>query len=359
MAIIYTVLIKNIDNVKILLSYLEQMLTYSLIDEIHLWDFVVDGDSSFLNNYYKYGRELYVNENINCPLNTIINNKYKIIKKENKICFLYKDLIIKEVVIDNNENINYFNLSNNKSCINIKLKKYKVTTIKIQESNHINTKFPNIKLFNPVQKEYYIEYYRYYYNYYHKNPDSINDVVIKSDDSIIFVDIPTFRAFVKFSIKYNEFLYVFPNIINNEILAYHQSRFNLIPFEMPYDTSIGLLKNNGSIANKLHKNFLENIEIFIKKSKEINEVIIHETAENISMNYFLILAKNIKVFKDVSYKDNTDLAITITNMYKRKSIIYMKHVVSHLNFDEQLKTSFAEKELRTSYENISKNYKII
>lgn len=358
MATIYTVIVKNIANVKILLLYLEQMITYSLIDEIHLWDFTRGEDFSFLKNYQEYGRDLKVNENINCPFDTIINNKYKIIKINDKIYFYYKDLIINELLVDNDEKSNYFNIHNNKSSISIKFKKYKITTIKIQESNSIKVKFPNVKLFNSNNKDSYIEYYRYYYNYYHDNPDSINDIIIKSDDSIVFIDIPSFKAFINFSKKYHEFLYVFPNIINNEIIAYHQSRFNLIPFEMPYDTSIGLLKNNGSIANKLHKNFLENMQNFLEKSKRINEVIIHENGENISMNYFAILARNIKVFKDVSYKDTTDLAILITNMYKRKSAIYMKHVVSHLNFEEQLKTSFAETELRTNYENIAMNYKI-
>ena len=70
----------------------------------------------------------------------------------------------------------------------------------------------------------------YYYHYC--DPKYENDIIIKCDDDIVFIDILKLPNFINF-IRLNDFDLVFPNTINNGVSAFiQQNKYNLIPKEI-------------------------------------------------------------------------------------------------------------------------------
>ncbi len=69
--------------------------------------------------------------------------------------------------------------------------------------------------------QYWDEYYEYYINSNY-NP---NDVLIKCDDDVIYLDVHNFASFIN-EVKPNSGLY-FPNIVNNDVCAYIQMKYGI------------------------------------------------------------------------------------------------------------------------------------
>ena len=104
--------------------------------------------------------------------------------------------------------------------------------------------------------------------YYHYCDDRYtNDIIIKCDDDIVFIDLFKLPNFIDF-IKRNDYDLVFANTINNGVAAYYQqNKYNLIPKELldleyPNGGMCGSLWDSGINSEKLHNFFLGNYYVF-------------------------------------------------------------------------------------------------
>lgn len=133
-----------------------------------------------------------------------------------------------------------------------------------------------------------VDNWRGYYKYYSENLND-NDILIKCDDDIVYIDVNTFNDYLS-SIKNGSFYY--PNIVNNDVCAYYQQKYNvhnLFDYDVDFEKSSKSFNwfpltdwyINFEKANQIHKMFLADPEKFILKDKEI-----YKYSSRISINMF-------------------------------------------------------------------------
>jgi hypothetical protein len=151
-----------------------------------------------------------------------------------------------------------------------------------------------------------------YYKYYRKNTNE-NDIVIKSDDDIVYIDVDQFDNFIN---NMNKDCMNFPNIINNDVCAYYQTQNNIHDlFHFPPEKMKKINEKINKVgcgsplsnwftrfdkADEIHKLFLEDPNKF-----NMNGII--EYGNRISINFFAIHKKSIyKYFKEIKKHDYDD-----------------------------------------------------
>lgn len=235
--------------------------------------------------------------------------------------------------------------------VNILLKEKLVNVIHIW--NYINK--DNKELFNLCQKnvKYVLfepplpdEKKGYYYQYYSKYIED-NDILIKCDDRIVYLDLNKFNNFV--NIIKDDGLYI-PNIINNDVCAYFQQEegchklFNYNVNKTELKNLISSIGNYNILsdwhkeydkANKIHKLFLKNKNNFILKNE--NKII--EYGNHIHLNIFGILGKYAKeMFKEITpsviFNDNSYFGLAPLHNNKKHKIFF-GFICSYFSFDEQ------------------------
>ena len=189
-----------------------------------------------------------------------------------------------------------------------------------------------------------------YYNYYNdKNFE--NDIILKCDDDIVFVDLYKLPKFIDF-IKNNDYDLVFANTINNGVSAYfQQNKYNLIPkkimdLEYPHGGLCGSLWKNGKKAEKLHDYFIKNYKKFLDYEYN-NEIIPINT--RFSINFFGYKGKNWHKIKDSYSDDEHNLTVDYVKKRKFNNILYTDFYVSHLSFYKQNKTGINLNKLICDY----------
>jgi hypothetical protein len=192
-----------------------------------------------------------------------------------------------------------------------------------------------------------------YYNYY-TDPQFHNDIIIKSDDDIVFIDLYKLPRFIEF-VKNNDYDLVFANTINNGVSAYYQqNKYNLIPKELmdleyPNGGLCGSLWESGIKATKLHNYFIENYSKFI--DHEYNEDTIHILTQY-SINFFGYKGKNWYKITDCWIADETKLTIEYVANRQFKNVLYADFVVSHLSFFKQIETGINTTDLVSKYDKL-------
>ena len=193
------------------------------------------------------------------------------------------------------------------------------------------------KIFYPPNPEKHIWFY--YYNYYFNNTND-NDIIIKADDDIVYIDTNNFNDFIS-SIN-TDSLY-FPNIINNDVCAYLQTRHNIHDL-FNYDIN-SIINQKGytkpltdwfkdySKAYKIHSFFLENKDKFKFKSPYI-----YEFYNRISINFYGIRGSAIKkIYKDIDINNSLfdeDYFGNIPILFESHKINIIMNVV-HFQFGPQ------------------------
>ena len=178
-----------------------------------------------------------------------------------------------------------------------------------------------------------------------------NDIIIKCDDDIVFIDLNKLPNFIEF-IKRNDYNVVFANTINNGVSAYiQQNRYNLIPKELldleyPPGGMCGSLWDSGAKATILHNYFVENYHKFLNYKYE-NEIIQIKT--RFSINFFGYKGKNWHKIKEC-WPDDEHL-LTTDYVLNRGfiNVLYSDFYVSHLSFYRQIETGIDLNDLRNKY----------
>jgi hypothetical protein len=181
---------------------------------------------------------------------------------------------------------------------------YLIDNDKIQEVhlwNYTKNETDNIYLNSLVKNKYFIfkpknkngrqwdDYYKYYCKHAKYND---NDIIIKCDDDVVFIDIDYFDAFI--DQVGNKNLY-FPNIVNNDVCAFIQSKNNihqlLTNVRFNKRGNVNALSDWYKMYDKaklIHLDFLSNPKKYVISCPNIN------ISSRISINFFAGQLRYIK-----------------------------------------------------------------
>lgn len=370
-------------SIEILKKYLTRALELNIINEVHFWNNTRNSDDEYylktISNLKRTSSTGDGNYILITPI--ISNNSFELnVKASNDIYIKLTDLNIeyeiilggwnntKSAIRENNEEI--YNLirnnvadENNNNTFKIiidnnflKIKKNNLLLIYTSIKNNFKIKDIYFKTghnsvgtltYNTTQnKDFYFmdtceKSWKNYYTYYNDKKFE-NDIIMKCDDDIVFIDIYKLPKYIDF-IRNNDYDLVFANTINNGVSAYfQQNKYNLIPkeildLEYPNGGLCGSLWESGKNAEILHIYFLTNYKKFLDYNYN-NETIPIET--RYSINFFGYKGKNWHKIKDCYIGDDDEYNLTVDYVLKRqfKNIFYSDFYVSHLSFFKQIET---------------------
>jgi hypothetical protein len=209
------------------------------------------------------------------------------------------------------------------------------------------------KIFKVHDKKTWKEYYMYYANVNYSNPET---VLIKCDDDIVFIDVDQFQTYIDKRRENSSHLIAFASIINNKVPGVIQRHFGQWPDFT--DEDIGHSMYSGATCERLHSSFIKNIKEFLKISRDIGpEHRTCEVAKNaaalVNINFFAILAKDLKLFQYCWENDEYDLSQRIPMFINRSNYIDPGFVVSHMSFTKQRECGFDETEVLSKYLQLS------
>lgn len=384
-------------NLTILTKYLQKALDLKIIDEVHFWNNTRNSsDEEYIKSISNL-RRTSINANYTLITPFIEKNSFdlrvkakndihiKLINKntEYEICLggwsNTKSVVrennieilafTKKDVADENQNNFTFTLKNNTLNNTLKVKKngktlfsceikedfelediyFKTDHGSIGELRYKETRNSGFYFMDTCEKS-----WKNYYNYYDK-PEFENDIIIKCDDDIVFMDLIRLPKFIEF-VKENDYDLVFANTINNGVSAYYQqSKYNLIPkelMELEFPSGWGgSLWESGKKAETLHNYFIENYKSFIEK--EHNDVI--PITSRFSINFFAYKGKKWHKIKDCHVDDEYNLSVDYVNNRGFQNVFYSDFYVSHLSFFKQVETGINLNDLLIKYETLAKD----
>jgi hypothetical protein len=200
----------------------------------------------------------------------------------------------------------------------------------------------------------------YYQHYDH--PRYINDIIIKCDDDIVFIDINKLPGFIDF-IRDNDNDLIFANTINNGVSAFYQQHvLNLIPpslmvLEYPPNGFEGSLWESGKKAELLHNYFIENYDKFISINDTPTPFNYIPIKTRFSINFFGYKGKDWHKIRDCFIDDEHNLTTQYLMPPKSfNNILYIPLVVSHLSFYKQIETNINIPDLINKYNQLFNLY---
>ena len=402
--VIFTVFSGRKPSLKILVKYLEKALELKMIDEVHFWNYTrCSYDEQYIKSISNLKRTSSTNNDKYTNITPIVeNNSFELnVKAHNDIYIKIENKNIEyEIVlggwnntrsvireIKNNSNNEIFSLTQNYIADDKNYNSYKIKitndilcvfkndellmNVNIESNFEINKVFFKTGYnsvghltYNSTKNNgfYFMDtcekgYWKNYYNYYNEKTHE-NDIIIKCDDDIVFIDLLKLPNFIKF-VKENDHDLVFANIINNGVCAFfQQNRYNLIPKDLMYleypnfNNNIGYggsLWDNGIKAEKLHKYFIENYTSFID-NKYNNEYI--KIKSRFSINFFAFKGKKWHKIIDSYGDDEYNLTVNYVINKNFTNILYSDFIVSHLSFYKQNETGINLYELVQLYKEL-------
>jgi len=197
-----------------------------------------------------------------------------------------------------------------------------------------------------------------FYKYISSQSDD-NDIIIKCDDDILFIDIFSLKDAIidRFNDK-TSFL-IHSNCINNGVCAYFQrDLFNKIKDEIntyPKGGILGILFEKPEIAYAIHNQFCTDI---ISDISNLNKYIIDDEYINsrISINFILINGCDTKYLSDVSYDDEYELSSLIPEKLCRYNKIKGDLLTSHLSYTFQEKILLNKNDIMNNYIKLRDNF---
>ena len=386
---ILTVFAGRKQNLELLIKYLKKALELKILDEIHFWNYTRNSnDEEYLKTISNLKRTSSKSNNEYIQIFTpVIDNSFTFeISDSDDVYIKIKDTqqnIEYEIVLQdwNNikstitkNNIDLCNLSQNTININepfdkknisvcicennviVFLNKQKFIICEINENITIdaiciktgnNNSFGNISYETVKNNNFYFmdtceKSWKNYYNYY-DNAIFEDDVIIKCDDDIVFIDLNKLPQFIDFiKNKGHDYDLIYANTINNNVAAYfQQNTYNLIPrdlmlLEYPPEGRCGTLWESGEKAEKLHNYFIENNQKFLNYDYN-NDII--PINSRFSINFIGYKGNKWYKIKDTCLHNNEDeYNLTFDYVKNRgfKNVLYTDFYVSHLSFFSQI-----------------------
>ena len=202
-----------------------------------------------------------------------------------------------------------------------------------------------------------IKSWKEYYYHYGADNTYANDVIIKCDDDIVFIDIPRLPDFIRYVREKPDPGLVFANIINNGVAAYfQQEEDDLIPksllsFECPEEGFEGTLWESGHKAQALHRFFLADPTHFT--DHDFSQGIQTKTIDTrFSINFFGVQGRHWPMYIAGRYADD-ELELTVGLVQHKafgfRNELYKPLFVSHLGFFRQRETGLDSEYLCKQY----------
>jgi hypothetical protein len=379
-------------NIEILKKYLQKALELNIIDEVHFWNYTRNsddeeylktisnvkrtssaGDGNYIlitplisNNSFelnvKSHNDIHIKvTNLDTEYEIVLggwNNTRSVIRENNEDIF---DLIQDHVADENN--YNNFKIIINNGILNIIKDNELLISQKIKDNFeikniYVKTGYNSVGNFTynvTENKGFYFmdvceKSWKNFYHYYNDKQFE-NDIIMKCDDDIVFIDLYKLPKFIDF-VKNNDYDLVFANTINNGVSAYfQQNKYDLIPktlmnLEYPPDGLCGSLWESGKKAEDLHNHFIKNYKIFLDYEYN-NEIIPIDT--RYSINFFGYKGKKWHKIKDCASDDEYNLTVDFVKNRQFNNVLHSDFYVSHLSFYKQNETGINLNELRNSY----------
>ena len=188
---------------------------------------------------------------------------------------------------------------------------------------------------------------------------SDNDVVIKCDDDILFIDINSLKNAIHDRIEDKISFLIHSNCINNGICAYYQK--DLFPklknelSKYPTGGIMGILFEKPELAYVIHNQFLTDLLMDINN---LNKYILNDIyiSTRISINFILINGSDLKYLENVTIHDEYELSSFIPEKLLRPNKIKGDLITSHLSYTFQDKIILNRPELLLNYQKITEKY---
>ncbi len=192
-----------------------------------------------------------------------------------------------------------------------------------------------------------------YYQYY-KDPRYEQDIILKCDDDIVFMDLYNLPSFLEF-VRTHDYDLVFANTINHGVCSYYQqNKYRLIPeevmqLEYPNGGIGGSLWENGKKADTLHRYFIHHHASFLDYDYQ-NEIIPIHTS--FSINFFGYKGKQWNKIVDAYLDDEHNLTVDYVKHRQFKNVLYSNFYVSHLSYYMQNETGISLSSLLEQYKRL-------
>ena len=373
---IVTVFAGREPNLKILVKYLQKALELKMIDEVHLWNNTRNSHDEFYlksisnlkrisstSNYVEITPEIIDNSfeiNINkahikiSQIDELNQNNIEIILDSTKSIIVQNNVEILEfqpltenIKISIKDHLCIY--KNNELIVDHPIDYFEIKKVEIKSTvsvdiNYKTTQNHKFYFMDTCEKS-----WKNYYQYY-DNPKYVDDIILKCDDDIVFIDLNKLPKFIEF-VKNNDYDLVLANTINNGVSAYfQQNRYNLIPkslmtLEYPHNGFCGTLWESGQKAEILHNYFIQNYEKFLIDRNESIQI-----NTRFSINFFGYKGKNWHKIKDCYEQDEHNLTVDYVENRKFKNIFYSDFYVSHLSFFRQNETGINLYDLVIKYD---------
>ncbi len=183
-----------------------------------------------------------------------------------------------------------------------------------------------------VPYPFYLPFYRHYAR---QGREYQNDVILKCDDDIVFVDLEGLRRFIAYRRLHPEYFMLSANVVNNGVCAHYQQLAGLIPrelleLELPPHGLCGTLWGSAAMAETLHAHFLANPTRFTGTAMGLTE-----WRERLSINFIALLGTDLVHIPDIMWDDEDFLSYGGRIRARKPNAIFGPFCVSHLSFMAQ------------------------
>lgn len=380
------------NRMAILNSYVQKALKNSIIDEWHVWDFTRNSsDRTYIRNNYgsirymeagaEYQKYSKLHKNSSVHFKAKISNDLHLAVFVGNNCFIefvaggWKNTrsvirVIDQTLLTTQERLNpaclyseetpsllwSTELDNtislaidDKGALQVSVNDYAFPSVPLPEMSdgyefHIRggwgagLEFPQINtriqqyIGNFGESFPYFHAYQFYASRYNHYRD---DVFLKCDDDIVYMDLKNLGNFIEFRRKNKDYFIISANVLNNGVCAHLQQTGRSIPFEIgnfesPPNGLCGTLWESGEKAERLHHFFLQKTS----KNLPLPTPIVEWTDRN-SINFISWRGEDLRYMLFPRIDDEHALTVAIPRYTKRKTAIYSDFVVSHLSFGPQ------------------------
>ncbi|NBS67849.1 hypothetical protein EBT31_02905 [bacterium] len=217
------------------------------------------------------------------------------------------------------------------------------------DSTWLNSHCP-YEIIRPLDKSTWKEYYMYYTSEKYA-PD---DIIIKCDDDIVFIDTDQFDTFIENRRANPECLVAFAGIVNNRVCGLLHSEQKILPFS---EQDINLVYFSTEMCKMLHDYFVHNSEGVCARARK-NGGVTHLTPDRLSnmcnINFIAVLGKDLWAFQECWEQDEDKLSLTIPMEKRKLNYVDTSFTVSHMAFTQQRAAGFDEIPFLNIYKNLVK-----
>jgi hypothetical protein len=181
----------------------------------------------------------------------------------------------------------------------------------------------------------------------------IDDICIKCDDDILYIDLNGLKHAIEERIKDKYSFVIHSNCINNGVCAYyHKKHFPTFDLDTyPKGGILGKLFEIPEMAYGIHDQFTESLLNNSKiESYYISDVYI---SSRISINFILLLGSDVPYLKDIE-SDEYEISSFLPEMLLRPNRIIGNFITSHYSYTLQEKIMFRDNSLYQKYRELSK-----